>query len=291
MSMHIKSNNKKLVVCRWVGLVLAVGLPILFSVLALCEGVRLRAMQTRGVTTTGEVTHINVKRGSRFVHYRYTVNGMPYVWNEDATRVTARPGDKIKVVYLPESPGRPWAGPALTEAVIQQETEPLWYGAGVTLALFGLAVGLNEVQIRRRRGVNADAPLTPMYGPKVGGALIFGAMLAVVIGVQFDPNVAAVMVKAFGPHPLGFPNQVVMIVGSVLLMVPFFWVFRHMAIIMMMRSSKGQRPTAMHLVLVMFGAGGSNPELARSRTILFLGLAYFIALVALWISHTSRLGI
>jgi len=113
------------------------------------------------------------------------------------------------------------------------------------------------------------------------------AVYAIVIGVNFAPEVRAKLVQAYGPQPLGIP--IVLLVGIVetVLFLPVPWVFWHIALIAYAAHLEGKRFSPIYVLL----SGGSHPHLRRSQLICFGGLLYFAMIAASWIFYAASRGI
>jgi hypothetical protein len=110
---------------------------------------------------------------------------------------------------------------------------------------------------------------------------------AATIGVNFNDDVGAKQVEAFGPAPLGLPVTVFVVLLETLLYLPMPWVFLHgMRII-----DQAMQDRRLIGLGYLFSVGGLHPHLVRSQRICLGGLLYFVALCAAWIAYAAAKGI
>jgi len=110
---------------------------------------------------------------------------------------------------------------------------------------------------------------------------------ACVIGVNFKPSVHAKQVEAFGAAPLGLPVRGVVVLAESILFVPMPWCFWHAMRIAYQAAHDGCRFGLSYLLTV----GNRHPHLRRSQVVCLAGLAYFVALCAVWIVYAEVRGI
>jgi hypothetical protein len=274
-------------VARWVLLALAVGVPWFLYTAGKAHAARQQGLLTRGITTNAHVTGYSTVSRKRFAQYEYQIGGHVYTGSVSADDAPVSPRMPISVVYLPEEPSHHHAGPPLTPEVVERERRESWPAMLWPAVLFGGAFVGNEVDIRRRR---RNAPPGPVLKPVAAGRLVAGLMLAVLLGVQLDPNVRAKWVEAFGPRPLGLPNLAFVLLLMTVLWLPLPWVFRHGMLLMHWKLAAGYAPR--QFVWKSFvGRAEAPPDLGRSQIVVLFGALYMFALMAGWIAYTAWRGI
>jgi hypothetical protein len=130
-------------------------------------------------------------------------------------------------------------------------------------------------------------PADPLKKLTWGSSLASAAIYAVVIGVNFSPEVRAKEVEAFGAQPLGLPVTLVVCTVETLLFLPMPWVFWHAMRIAYAAQLDGRRFGIAYLLQV----GNCHPPLRRSQLVCFGGLLYFAAIATTWIFYTVSRGI
>jgi hypothetical protein len=273
---------------RWVLPALAVGVPWLLYTSVYANDARLRGLLTRGVTTDAHVTGYNTAGREWHAQFEYQVGGQLYTGSVLAEHAPVTPGLALPVVYLPEDPRHYHVGAPLTADAIERERRKSLPAVFWPAVLFGGAFVGNEVDIRRRRKA-AAATTAPFMRPAASGRLVSGLLLAVLLGVQLDPNVRAKSVEAFGPRPLGFPNIVFVLLLTTLLWLPLPWVFRHGMSLMHWKLAAGYRPR--QFVWKRFvGQPDVDPDLRRSQAVVLFGALYLVALAGGWIAYAAWRG-
>ena len=242
---------------------------------------------TRGAVTEAHVIGYSTVSGKRFAQFEYQVDGQVYTGSVSADDAPINPGLPLTVVYLPEEPQHHHAGPPLTSEDLERERRESWTPVLWPALLFGLAFLGNEVDIRRRR---RNAPPGPVLGPVAAGRVVAGLILAVLLGVQLDPNVRAKWVEAFGPRPLGLPNTAFVLLLMVLLWLPLPWVFRHGMLLFHWKLAAGYGPRQF-VWKAFVGRADAPPDLRRSQAVVLLGAPYMFVLVAGWIAYAAWRGI
>ncbi|HZN65159.1 MAG TPA: hypothetical protein VFB66_07630 [Tepidisphaeraceae bacterium] len=274
-------------VARWILLALVVGGPWFLYTAGKAHEARQQGLLTRGVATEAHVTGYSTASGKRFAHFEYQVDGNVYTGSVSADNAPMNPGLPLTVVYLPEEPRHHHAGRPLTSEDIERERRASWTPVVWPALLFGAAFGGNEVDIRRRR---RNAAAGPALGPAAARRLVAGLILAVLLGVQLDPNVRATSVEAFGARPLGLPNLMFVLVLTTLLWLPLPWVLRHGMALLNGKLAAGYGPR--QFVWKRFvGRADAPPDLRRSQAAVLFGALYMFVLVAGWIAYTAWRGI
>ncbi len=281
------TSIRKLEIIRWVSLSLAVAIPLLFTWTYYSKGAELRALKTRGLQVQGVVTNLSRSGATTFVHFRYTVAGVDYAWNVDGNDAPGTIGAPLAVTYLPENPGRPWVGPPLNDKAIREKTTSLLTAIPLALGVFSLSFLVNEIQLRRQRPLSGNTPVRPLWSPTAATMIVWLVVLAALLGANFDPRVRAIQEKILGLYPLGMPTVVFVIVVTLILYAPYYWVFRHFIVIIQQaridRAGRGKTG----LLLYLLNVGRLHPELRRSQAVVVAGIAFFAAIGVAWIAYTS----
>ncbi len=142
----------------------------------------------------------------------------------------------------------------------------------------------SEERYPSRSGAAAEDPLKKVTWISIA---VSAALYAVIVGVNFAPEVRAKLVQAFGPEPLGLPVLLLVSVVDTILFLPVPWVFWHVGRIAYEAHLDGKRFNLVYL----FTAGNYHPQLRRSQMICFGGLLYFAVIAAAWISYAASRGI
>jgi hypothetical protein len=268
---------------------LAIVVPLALHLLFARQERRLRALADHGRATTAVVTHVTRGTGGHNTHYRYEVDGHAYTWNVAYPKAPFARGMRLPITYLPEDPSlsRPVV-PYAQDQLLGELNRPVRMGFPIGLLVFfgGAALLSHRSVVRLRRG----EPLRtkPLLSPAAAGRLVAILLLAVVIGVNFDPKVRATQTAAFGATPLGLPVSLVVTVVELLLFAPWLWVFPHLMRIVMDSQRRGGSLTKGGIVMAVWHAG---PEWRRSKRIVVGGFLYFVAIVAGWIAFAAWKGI
>jgi hypothetical protein len=172
---------------------------------------------------------------------------------------------------------------------------PIVGGALLGLGALALA-GCCSAQRRHAGHTSADKGQPDRYGSDAAAALkkgTWGAMLvsaaiyAVILGVNFAPEVRAKQVEALGAQPLGVPVTLLVCALETLLFLPMPWVCWHALWIAAAAQGDGKRFGIAYLLQV----GKYHPLLRRSQRVCFGGLVYFAAIATTWILYTLSHGI
>jgi hypothetical protein len=267
---------------------LAVVVPIALHLLYARRVRELEALADHGARADAVVT----AKDGEAVELSYLVDGVEQTWS---ARVDGEPlarGEHFDVTYLPESPARCWPGPPPTPARIASETGVLEEVAIGAFAFFAACFAL-ALRGKRRLARTAPGALPPpkKVSPRVVGRITAALLFATLVGVELDPKVVEVQVKAFGAAPLGLPVQAVVIAADLVLFAPFVVVLEHLANVVEHAREDGVWLTKGAILdYLVFGAG-KHPHLGRSRVIVLGGLVYFAAIVGAWIAYASAKGI
>jgi hypothetical protein len=287
---------------RWILLALAVLVPALLFLLFERQARRLDALADHGTTTTATVTRLTRQDATIYVHYAYDVDGVTYDWSVSEREAPYNAGEHFVVSYLPEAPGLTRPGADLSLAGVEAASNRRFSRrllVGV-VAFFALFAAFSELRVRKLRasasggaggtghGATAGAFLV---SPEWAGRAVALVLGAVTIGTNFSADVASVQAKAFGASPFGMPVAVVVSVVEVILFLPYVWVFEHLMRFGFQAVRDRAWLTRAGLAAYVLTAPRQHPELRRSRTIVLVGLAYFVVLVGGWIAYAAGLGI
>lgn len=274
---------------RWIFAALAVAVPLgLFALFGRQEG-RLRALAAHGQAATATLTSLTRENGATYAEYRYEVDGRSYTWSVSQRDAPYQPGETFAITYLPEDPSLSRPGQEYSSARVDAEVNlPFQHRIELgAFAFFAAAAALCERALRRQR---AGEPIrgASRIAPATLGYVVAGILLAVMLGVNLDPKVAAVQAAVFGPAPLGLPITLVMTVAELVLLAPLFPVFAHLMPMVVAWQAKGGSAGKVGVALAVYHA---EPEHRRSRAIVFGGLVYFVTLLAGWIALASYRGV
>jgi hypothetical protein len=147
------------------------------------------------------------------------------------------------------------------------------------------------MRLRRLRRDPAGDAFRPVLNPRAVGAGVWVILVAILIGLNFDPRVHATQERAFGARPLGLPLEVPMPIANLLLALPFFWVLRHVAILMQRARADRASVDRLGFMVYLLQVARLHPEHRRSQTIVAIGGLYAVILAAAWIAYTAYLGI
>lgn len=270
---------------RWIFGAIALGVPLALGALFHRQEVRLRALADHGHPGTATLTSAS----REYADYGYEVDGQAYTWSVSRRDAPYGPGTTFPITYLPEHPdlSRPVA--VYSAAQLDEELDlPFQHRIlGGFFGFFALAAVACEVGVRRMRS-GAPPRTKPLLSPDAAGRGMAVLFLASLIGVNFDPKVAAVQIALFGKTPLGLPVGVTISLATTLLFLPYFWVMPHLMRIVMDALARGRSISRAGIVLAVATAG---PEHRRSRAIVIAGLVYFVGLMAAWIAFTDSRGV
>jgi hypothetical protein len=235
------------------------------------------------------LTRILHENNDASAEYRYEVDGRSYTTTVAPSEAPYRPGETFPIVYLPEDPSLSRPGAEYSKARLDADVNlPFQHRIELGLfAFFAASALLCERALRRQR---ADGPIRTAHkvSPETVGSVIAGLLLAITLGVNLDPKVAAVQAAVFGPAPLGLPVTLVVMVAEVVLCAPMFPMFSHLMRIVMASQARGGSLGKAGIVLAVFQA---EAEHHRSRNIVIAGAVYFVALMAAWIALAAYRGV
>ena len=116
-------------------------------------------------------------------------------------------------------------------------------------------------------------------------------IVVVLIGTTFSPDARPTLVQAFGESPFGLPVTIVVAFAQLILFLPLLWVLYHLVRIAEQALKDGNGIGKIGLLIYITSVGQRHPELRRSQIVCLLGLLYFVAICAAWISYASMRGI
>lgn len=266
---------------------LALIVPLTLAFLFKRQENRLRALADHGRTATATVTAVSHQGGTN-THYRYAIDGADYTWNVNRKEAPFAPGERFDITYLPEAPSLSRPG-AYTQERLQKELDPK-LTTYAPIGIFVFCAGAAALCHRNVRRLQKGAPLRTksLISPEGMGRIIAGLLLAILLGVNLDPEVAKVQAAAFGARPLGLPLGLVVCLATAALFAPYFWVFPHLMRIVMSSVTRGG---SLSKGGIMLAVARAEPTLRRSQRIVIGGLVYFVALAGAWIAYASSRGL
>lgn len=267
---------------RWIFAALALAVPLTLGALFRRQELRLRALADHGRAGVATLT-----RATReYAEYRYEVDGQAHDWSVSRREAPYAPGAIFDITYLPEHPDLSRPGAYSAERFDAEVDLRFQHRAlGGIFGFFALAAVACEISLRRmRRG----APRRAAPSPEIVGRVMAALFLAILIGVNLDPEVEAVQVALFGHTPLGLPVGVTVSLASTILFLPYFWVMPELMRIVMDALARGQSISRGGILVAITTA---RPELRRARAIVIAGFVYFVILMAAWIAFTASRGV
>jgi uncharacterized protein DUF3592 len=274
---------------RWIFAALALAVPLgLFALFGRQEG-RLRALADHGRPATATLTRITSNDNGRYAEYSYDVDGQSYTHSVGQSEAPYRPGETFPIVYLPEDPSLSSPGNEYSKAHLAADVN-LPFQHRLLLGLFAFFAGSAALCERALRRQRAGGPIRTGHriAPETMGRVLAGIFLAIGLGVNLDPKVAAVQAAAFGSAPFGLPITLVVMIAEVVLFAPLFPVCSHLMRIVVAAQARGAWLTRTGVVLAVVEA---EPEHRRSRNIVIAGAVYFVALMAGWIAFAAYRGV
>lgn len=262
---------------------LAVVLPAILGALFVRQVHRLEALVDHGVRAEATATRVEPGHATT---YAYTYLGGVYTSSTLYAKAPFPPGATFPVRVLPEDPAfsRPGGDGAVAAdeaASNRRRTPPFVAGFFVFFALFA---ALAHRDVRR---IERDAPPRVPPSPRTLSRVVACVLLAVVLGVNLDPEVRAVHAKALGGAWLGLSPTVVVSALEVVLFLPFFVVLEHL-MRLFARERGGPPVGVLGLTLLLLRI---DTPYRRSRNVVLAGLAYFFLLVFGWIAFAAAKGI
>jgi hypothetical protein len=124
---------------------------------------------------------------------------------------------------------------------------------------------------------------------KVPGAtvLLSMAILGCLLGVNLDQKVKAKQIEAFGEYPLGMPLLLFVSLLELILFMPVPFIVSQAVNIAAQAKIDRRRFSLLYVLTV----GRMHPKLLHSQVFFLLGVAYFVALCAVWILYAESKGI
>jgi hypothetical protein len=271
---------------RWMFVALGVAAPLGLHALFERQARRLDALALHGRTASATATTLDEGGGGNLA-YEYTVDGTRYAWSVKASAAPCQPGQTFTIRYLPEDPslsrpGDDGANVAREAASNRSFAHKAELGV---LGFFLFNLALTEAKIRKLRKRERL-----VFSPRAVGRVVALLFMGCALVADLSPEVRAIWLKAFGTTLLGLPVVPVVVVGNLLLLLPYFWVCEHlMRLVFQAAADRASLSKGGLISYILFGSQ-AHPGLARSRRIALGGFAYFVALTGTWIAYANHRG-
>ncbi|MCB9594868.1 MAG: hypothetical protein H6719_19255 [Sandaracinaceae bacterium] len=235
----------------------------------------LRRLDAEGLRVDARVLAVDGSGDGRLADVEYAVDGATLHASVHARHVDARAGDVIEARVLRDDLDRPRIEP-LDEEAIRRETRPL---RGLS-ALIALAVGM-MVLLGHVRAAREHA-----------GLVVGGLFTLLLVGVNFDPDVAAVQAAAFGERPWGVPVTGLVCGVELLAIAPALFAIGA-GLVPLATEARRRNLAVGRWGLLLFGLTATDLEPALRRRVRLAGLAglYLVLCMLGWIAYAAWRGV